>query len=376
MHYGQIRRETGLMRSFIGTLVIAVVGSVLIVMVTPLIRRALVLVQIEEATREIENGKFSAAEARLHRYREWAKYYPVLNQQLLCGLIRTKVRQGKTESGMQDAQFIRRCFPPSFQDTLESVRTFLQNGPDWVVNEAYSAISGDQRTWDPEIGRQVLLDELWKQQKYDEVVETARKILEQDPADPAAKVELALVENRERAPTIIERPSVPRLRPAREPVSRPAAAVVMPVAVQGPAGTFEEVATEDPREQKERELRKREAELTARLQACRKTLTDSRPPAEAEKARDAAQRRYYSLRDKAMKLEEEANRSTGQKRISALEELRRMKGQMMSCQRAFENAGEAAKKADEKRRTMIEDDPDVKSIEKSLAEVRNELTNL
>lgn len=373
------------MRSLIRTIIIAVVGCVLIVMATPLIRRTCVILQLERATEEISAGAYKAAEARLDRYEEWAIFFPNIHGGLLCEIIRCKVRQKKIEQARRCAESMHQCHPPTLDDAMDPTCASIRNVPDWVINKAYTAISGNSQAWDPDIGRQVLLDELWKMEAYDELVDTAKKILAADPEDRAAKSKLALVQNRETAATVVERPGAATPRPPRRPSPRPvpppgppAVTIVKPeVAAPEPAGTFEEVATaEDPRELRQKELKDREAELASRLQARRKTLTNSRPVTEAERARDTVQHRYDELTTRAKALESEANNSTGQKRISALEQLRSMKGQMMRCQGELESAEAAANSASEKRKAAIENDPEIKSLEKDLNAVRSELKSL
>ncbi|MEI6217298.1 MAG: hypothetical protein WCP86_00200 [bacterium] len=124
------------------------------------------------------------------------------------------------------------------------------------------------------------------------------------------------------------------------------------------------------------ELRAREAALRARLKLRRKTLTDARPPTEAERTRDAAQHHYDELRDQAMKLEAEMSSSTGQKRASLLDQMRSMKGDMSRCQSDLQRAEAAAKAAEDKRKTAITNDPEMKAIEKEMADIKAELQKL
>lgn len=371
-----------MIKSFIKTLIATLLGCVLIVMVTPLIRREIVLIQLAEAKTEIECGNFAEAESRLVRYETWALYHPAIHQKILSRLIESEVRLGKVGSAKKVADIVHHGYNHSLHDVRNSSRTILHDGPDSIVNSAYAAFSPASQAWDPDIGRVILLDELWKLEQYEQLTTIAKKILEDDPADKAAKDKLAMVENRQRTPTVIERHSTATTIPPRPPASHqatiPAVTVVNPVEVTPePAGTFEEVAaTEDSPDQKAKSLRVRKAELTARIQSRRKTLTDNRPATEAQRSKDAAQRRYDALQDKAMKLEEAMNNSTGQKRGDVLEEMRGMKGQMTRCQQELEKAEEAAKAAKGRLTAAIENDPEIKAIEKDLAEVLNELKSL
>jgi len=294
-------------------------------------------------------------------------------------LIESEVRLGKIGSAKRVAEVVHQGYNQPLQTARNSGRTFLHDGPDSAINAAYGALSPASQEWNINMGRLILLDELWKQEQYEQLTAIAKKILEDDPADKAAKEQLAKVENRQRAPTIIEHHSAATPKPTRptasRPPIRPAVTIVKPPeAAPGSAGTFEEVsAIEDPQEQKLQGLRTREAELIARGKARRKTLTDSRPVTEVERSRDSAQLRYNALRDRAMKLEETMNSSTGQKRSDVLEEMRGMKGQMLRCQQELEKAEEIAASAAGRRTAAIESDPEIKAIEKDLAEVRNEL---
>ena len=217
-----------------------------------------------------------------------------------------------------------------------------------------------------------------------ELKSAVTEILVEDPDDPVAKQMRAAIENRETPPTIIKKPVAtasqpPKPRPARPATTEPVVTVVTVAAPEEntqPSGTPSEAIPAEPRERNQEDLRAREAELSARLQARRRTLTDGRPSSEAERTRDAARRRYEAMKDRALKLEAEANSSTGQKRINALEQLRPMKGQMMTCQRELETAEEAARAATEKRKAAIENDPEIKSLTEDLAAVRNELKSM
>lgn len=375
------------MRSFVTILFVALLGCILIVMVTPFVRRSVVIVQLGEAAGEIETGQFSEAEKRLLRYQKWAVYHPAIHQELLCKLIEAEVRLGKIGSARKWADAVHKGAAHFVRDTPPEGRNFLRDWPDQVASGLFATMSESAQAWDPDIGRRVLLNELWKMEQYEQLIQTAKKILEDDPEDQAARAKLAIVANRQQAPTIVERTTSGGTsqvsRPARppppppppRPAGKPAVTIVKPPEPAAePAGTFEEVASAaDPQESRIRELRARETELVARLKARRKTLTDNRPSTEAERARDSAQRRYDGLRERAMKLEEEMNSSTGQKRINILEEMRGMKGKMMRCQQELEKAQEAAKAVDAKRSSEVENDSEIKAIEKDLAGVRNEL---
>jgi len=365
------------MRSWIKMLIVAALGCMLIVVVvTPMVRRSVVAIQMDRATQEIESGDFARAEARLTRYEEWAMYQPAIHQQLLCKQIRSKVRRGKTELALVYAESIRTGQAPSFSETQESGGAFIRNGPDWILGKVISHVTGTTETWDQTIGCKVLLDELWKMEKYDEILKTAGKMLEQDPENTFAKTMIAKVQSHERVST----DSGPARSPAKpvniHPETGHVVVVTNPSEATPSTNTSVEMIPATPDKPTAEELRAREAVLRTRLKLRRKTLTDARPPTEAERTRDAVQRHYDQLRDQAMKLEAEMSNSTGQKRSSLLDQMRSMKGDMSRCQSDLQRAEAAAKATEDKRKAAITNDPEMKATEKELADIKAELQNL
>ncbi|MEI6970171.1 MAG: hypothetical protein WCL44_01520 [bacterium] len=375
------------MRYFLKALVVAIVGCTLITMLAPVIRIACLSYQTQQAATEFQNELYSPAEARLDRYEAWTAFFPAIRRQVLCQNMRCKIRLGKIEEARAISESFITWRPASVPSVMDAPLAFIRSGPDWIANKVHSALSGNTQGWDAEMGRDVLLDELWQAGMYDELVASARAILAVAPDNQSAKKKLAVVENRQKAAKVVQRPGTTRPAAGRGTAQQPAAnrapgrapevtiagTGVSPAAAQG--GTFEEQADDGAGARKEQELKAREAELTTRLNARRKTLSDSRPPTEAERTRDAAQRRLDDLTARSRKLESEANSATGQKRINALEQLRPMKGQVARCQGELKSATAAADAAGAKRRAAIGNDPDVKSLEKDLAEVRDALQN-
>jgi len=123
----------------------------------------------------------------------------------------------------------------------------------------------------------------------------------------------------------------------------------------------------------EQELRAQETQLLARLRNRRRTFTDNRPSTEAEKSRDALQVRFDALKEEAGKIEAEMNSSTDKQRASALDQMRKMKGDISRCQNDLKSAEAVVKVADARREAIIANDPEIISLAKELASVRTEL---
>ena len=144
---------------------------------------------------------------------------------------------------------------------------------------------------------------------------------------------------------------------------------------RGGSRSREEDVTSTPEVPSAQELQAQAAQLQARLQNRRKTLTENRPLTEAERVRTALQSRYDAMREKAMALEAEMNSSTDKQRTAAMDQMRTMKGEMARCQNDLNRAKAATKAADDRRAAAIANDPDVMALERELAGVRSGLQN-
>jgi hypothetical protein len=353
--------KEGVMRSAIKTLLVAILGCIIIATVAPFIKMAAVNHVINGATREMKNGNSQDALKGLRRFEPWGLRYPSVAGRLSCEIVRACCIQGNADEANRHAEWMYGV--QSEEVPLRSPRgpadlwSFLQDGPDRLANMLLEWAHGVPYGWKKLAGYDVILFELEKSERYEELETTAKAVLEKDPNHVNARNVVNLAEsNRQKG--------VP---PGSRAISKGG-----PESTKAVSTTPSPPPADDAREERIRQLRKREAALVASIEAHRKTSAQT----QATPAYQAALQRHDQLMKQSQELEQRFNGATGQTRINTMNELRQLKGEISQSDAELKRLAPAGQQTEKRGRSNPANLSGLSALEKELEEVRSRISTL
>jgi hypothetical protein len=335
------------MRTIARTLLTAFLGCLIISLVAPAIRLAVVHQNIGEAHTLISGGSVGAAALRLRRFQPWALRYPVVAERLVYLRTSCHVRLEQLIEAQNLADWIhdRDIAGAAF------ARPIVHSGPDWLVNMIVESIDGREPHWNRDAGYNAILVELERGGEFRKREDYARNVLEKSPGNARAREIVAIVDDPAKA--------------SRDPGT--AATTTAPASIRPPRPAT-------PANDGMARLRNKEAQLVARIRARQAELAKTpatHNPAQAEFDRISAQLSAEQL--KAQSLQQEFNTATGSRRGDVMDELQRMKGPLArmaadyNAANAKLNASPGASGADP------DSDPAIQEMKQELDAVRDQM---
>jgi hypothetical protein len=365
--YPKSLKPDRIFKSILSAFFVAIGGCIAIASVVATLKLFIVQRGISRSADHFNANQPSAALNRLASIQKLALRYPSVAEAASCEIVRAHFRCGDFAAAEQQADWIMGYSidgsVPSPTVSFCGFMPFLRTAPDCLLNKMSEVSRGKKYVWHRTSGYSVIFNELTAEgdNALAKLESFAKSVLMKDPENTEARAILAnLTDNRWR--TTRRRSPTPILGETPEPVpSEP------------------EVTDSDPvplrvdRDRRLSELKAREQMLLDSIEARKSASTPANPH---EDGYNAAVDRYKATQAKGQQLQKQMNESTGQARMNAMDELRKMKGDV-SRQEAQLADLKAKKNAwDRSHPSNAANDPTVKRLQDELLQVRQEIQSL
>lgn len=363
-------------RSILSTLFVAIGGCIAIASIVAMLKLFLVQRAIAKSADDFNANQPSLALRRLVSVQESALRYPSVAEAVSCEIVRAYLRAGDFEAAERQADWI---MDRSTDGSIPSPRLsfcgfmpFLRTAPDCLLNRMTEISRGKKYVWHRTAGYSVIFNELMADgdESRAELQSFAKSVLKKNPESTEARAILAdMLDNRRRTTSNRGRARTSPQTPKQLPVVNP----VRPVPSEPEISDADPLRLEIDRNRRLADLKSREQMILDSIEA-RKGATASANPHEA--GYNAAVEQYRATRARGQQLQKQMEESTGQARMDAMDELRRMKGDV-SRQEAQLSDLEAKKNAwDRSHPDASATDPELKRLQDELRQVRQEIQSL